>query len=202
MMMLGGIVYARIHTPASLPDQWILRKSQTIKGSNMRLPILLSMLVLCFVGQCAAAAKTIFGYIEKATLVEQNITLPAKLDTGAKSSSLHAIDIKKETINGKKYVRFTVPYAGGGAKFLCEYFGQVRIKPRAQEAERIARPVVWMKIKLGQQEQNIRVNLTDRSRFIYPLLIGRQAIVAFGGLVDPSLKYEAVLQPATELESQ
>ena len=168
----------------------------------MRLLTIFLMSLLLFTGQSIASTKTTYGYIEKATLVDQNLTLSAKLDTGAKSSSLHAVDIKKEKINGKTYLRFTVPNQGGKATFLCEYFGKVSIKARAQEIEHIKRPVVWMKIKLGGQEKTIRVNLTNRANFIYPLLLGRQAIVAFNGLVDPSIKYEINNEPPHKLEAK
>lgn len=164
----------------------------------MRLLIFFFTLMLCFTEQSFAATKTIYGYIEKATLVDQNITLSAKLDTGAKSSSLHAINIKRVKKNGKSYVRFTVPYQGKETKFLCEYMGSVSIKARTQEIEHIVRPVVMMNIKLGHQERILRVNLTNRANFIYPLLLGRQAIVAFGGLVDPSTKYETLSNSGSE----
>lgn len=157
----------------------------------MRLLSFFFIVLLSFTQQAMAESKTIYGYIEKATLVEKNIELPAKLDTGARSSSLHAIDIKKIKKNGKTYVQFMVPHDGVLTQFECKYYGTVNIKPRTQEVGRIERPVVWMKIKLGDQEQTIRVNLTNRSNFIYPLLIGRQGIIAFNGLVDPSSKYEA-----------
>ncbi len=168
----------------------------------MRLLTFFFMLLLFFTEQSLAATKTIYGYIEKAVLVDQNITLSAKLDTGAKSSSLHAINIKRVKKDGKSYVRFTVPYQGKEIKFLCEYIGSVSIKARTQEVEHILRPVVMMKIKLGNQEQVIRVNLTNRANFIYPLLLGRQGIVAFSGLVDPSTKYEAPTNLAPQLESE
>jgi len=32
----------------------------------------------------------------------------------------------------------------------------------------------------------IEVNLIDRSRFLYPMLIGRDAIIAYNALIDPS----------------
>lgn len=158
----------------------------------MRLPPIILASLIFFTSQCLAETKTIYGFIEKATLVEQNLTLPAKLDTGAKSSSLHAINIKKVKIAGKSYVKFTVPQPNGDTHFVCEYFGKVSIKPRSQEVERLVRPVVWMKVKLGSQEQTVRVNLTNRGHFMYPLLLGRQAIVAFHGLVDPSQKYMSI----------
>lgn len=168
----------------------------------MRLLTTVAMLLLFFTEATIANTKTIYGYVEKVTLVEKNMTLPAKLDTGAKSSSLHAINIHKVKIKEKSYVRFSVPYQGGETVFLCEYFGKVSIKPRAQEIEHIKRPVVWMNIKLGGQERKIRVNLTNRANFMYPLLLGRQAIVAFNGLVDPSVKYGAVLEPTPQLDAK
>ena len=167
----------------------------------MRLLTIFLMGLLLSTGQVIAGTKTTYGYIENATLVEKNLTLPAKLDTGARSSSLHAIDIKKEKRDGKTYIRFTVPYEGGKTTFVSEYFGKVNIKARTQEIEHITRPVVWMKIKLGGQEQTIRVNLTNRANFIYPLLLGRQAIVAFNGLVDPSIKYEVTTEPPHKREA-
>jgi len=140
--------------------------------------------------------KIIFGYIEKATLVDKDLMLSAKLDTGAKSASLNATNISEIEINGKPYLQFTVPSKEGDIQFKCEYVGEVNIKVRAGEAQvnplirkSIQRPVVLMRIKLAGKEQVIRVNLTNRKRFIYPLLLGREAIIAFKGLIDPSLKY-------------
>ncbi len=128
--------------------------------------------------------------------MKKNLTLSAKLDTGAKSASLNATNIKEIEINGKPYLSFIVPSKEGDVEFKCEYVGEVRIKVRAGEAQAasllrksIQRPVVLMKIRLADKERTIRVNLTNRKRFIYPLLLGREAIKAFDGLIDPSLKY-------------
>jgi hypothetical protein len=147
--------------------------------------------------------KIIYGYIEKATLVENDLTLSAKLDTGAKSASLNATHITPITVDGKSYLSFIVPTKEGDVHFKCEYVGSVNIKVRVGEGpaspllrKSIQRPVVLMRIKLGQKEQVIRVNLTNRKRFIYPLLLGREAIIAFDGLVDPSLKYTKKLEEA------
>ena len=140
--------------------------------------------------------KIILGFIEKASLTEKNLTLSAKLDTGAKSASLNATHITEIEIDGKPYLRFIVPSKEGDVEFKCEYVGRVKIKIRAGEAHTTAlprhsikRPVVLMNIKLGQEERVIRVNLTNRKRFIYPLLLGREAIIAFNASIDPSLKY-------------
>ncbi len=143
--------------------------------------------------------KIIYGFIEKATLIDKNLTLSAKLDTGAKSASLNATNIKEIEIDGKPYLTFTVPSKEGDVQFKCEYVGEVNIKMRSSEVrinpllkKAFRRPVVLMRIKLAEKEQVIRVNLTNRKRFIYPLLLGREAIIAFDGIIDPSLKYTTI----------
>lgn len=140
--------------------------------------------------------KTIYGFAEKATLSDNNLTISAKLDTGAKSASLSAIKINDTIIDGKLYLSFFVPTKKGNIPFTSEYAGKVKIKTRFGETKlnsklkhSIKRPVVRMKVKLDGKERFIRVNLTNRKRFIYPLLLGREAIIAFDGIVDPKLKY-------------
>lgn len=152
--------------------------------------------LLLFGHAMASSEKNIYGYVEKATLVDKDLTLSAKLDTGAKSASLNAINIQEIEVEGKPYLRFVVPSKEGDVLFQAEYVGDVNIKTRALEAKApalvkksITRPVVLMRIKMADKERSIRVNLANRKRFIYPLLLGRDAIIAFDGIVDPSLQY-------------
>ncbi|CAM2846468.1 ATP-dependent zinc protease [Legionella worsleiensis] len=144
----------------------------------------------------AKSEVQIYGYVEKATLVDKNLTLSAKLDTGAKSASLNAVNITEIDVNGVPYLRFTVPTKNGDHVFECEYIGKVKIKVRANEASPgvlkaapIKRPVVLLNVKLGDKVRAIQVNLTNRKHFIYPLLLGRDAIIDFDGAVDPALTF-------------
>lgn len=139
-----------------------------------------------------------YGYVEKATLVDKNLTLSAKLDTGAKSASLNATNITEFNVGGKPYLRFTVPSKKDNKEYIFEspYVGKVKIKVRENEASPgvhahapIKRPVVILNVQLGDEVRAIRVNLTNRKRFIYPLLLGRDAIIAFNGAVDPALTF-------------
>lgn len=163
----------------------------------MRLLTLLFLSWSLLAGNAMAShEKIIYGFIEKATLVEHDLTVSAKLDTGAKSASLNATHITEIEVDGKPWLSFIVPSKEGDILFKCEYVGKVNIKVRAGEAhvnpllqKSIKRPVVLMRLKLGDAEQTIRVNLANRKRFIYPLLLGREAIIAFNGIIDPSLKY-------------
>lgn len=158
--------------------------------------ISLLLLICTFTTGFSMNEKIIYGYVEKATLLEKNFSVSAKLDTGAKTASLSAIDIEELERDGKTYLSFTVPDKDTEARFTCEYVGQVRIKVRAAEkakanVQALRRPVVLMKIRIGDQERTIPVNLTNRKRFIYPLLLGRDAIKAFSGIIDPSQAFTA-----------
>lgn len=152
------------------------------------------IILLLFSGYSMSAdTKIIYGYVEKATLVDKGMILSAKLDTGAKSASLSAINIRETVQNGKTYLTFTVPGKQESMDFTAEYLGKVRIKVRAGEnalpqnkTAPIKRPVVAMTLQIGNQIHKIPVNLTNRKRFNYPLLLGRDAIIAFNGLIDPS----------------
>lgn len=165
----------------------------------MRLILTLFIILSLLSGQTMAKAEPqIYGYVEKVTLVDKNLTLSAKLDTGAKSSSLNATEIKEIEVKGVPYLRFTVPSKSGDQVFECEYIGKVKIKVRASEANPkllkttpIKRPVVLINVQLGDKVRAIRVNLTNRKRFNYPLLLGREAIIDFNGAVDPARTFTA-----------
>ncbi|KTD33954.1 secreted protein [Legionella moravica] len=163
----------------------------------MRSILALFLFMSLLTGSAMAKSEVqIYGYVEKATLVDKNLTLSAKLDTGAKSASLNAINITEIDVKGVPYLRFTVPTKNGDHIFECEYIGKVKIKVRANESNPglqksapIKRPVVLLNVKLGDKVRAIQVNLTNRKRFLYPLLLGRDAIIDFDGAVDPALTF-------------
>jgi len=137
-----------------------------------------------------------YGYVEKVILLDKNLALPAKLDTGAKSASLNAINITEIDVKGVPFLRFTVPTKDGNYDFEAEYIGKVKIKMRSAEAKHsmlntthTKRPVVLLRLQLGDKVRAIQVNLTSRKRFLYPLLLGRDAIIDFNGVVNPARTY-------------
>lgn len=152
---------------------------------------------LLLTGPAMATIETqTYGYVEKVSFPKQNLTLSAKLDTGAKSASLNATHIREITIKNVPYLRFTVPTKNGDYEFEAEYKGRVKIKVREGEqgSEIIAhapikRPIVLLDVQLGDKIRKIKVNLTNRKRFLYPVLLGRDAIIAFEGVVNPALAF-------------
>jgi hypothetical protein len=158
--------------------------------------VLFFLLGTVFIGQALGHSKFTYGYLERAVLLDKQLTLKAKLDTGAKSASLNAKRIRHVDINGKPFLKFIVPTKAGDVLFTCAYVGDVSIKARSGEIAGmrikkayIKRPVVSMPIQLGHETRTIRVNLANRKRFTYPLLLGREALVAFNGVIDPAQKF-------------
>jgi hypothetical protein len=163
----------------------------------MRSLTALFIFVALMTGPVMASNETqIFGYVEKVSFPEKNLILSAKLDTGAKSASLNASNITEITKNGLPYLRFVVPTTKGNYQFEAEYKGRVKIKVRDGEhgSEILAhapikRPVVLLDVQMGDTIKKIKVNLTNRKRFLYPLLLGRDAIIAFNGAINPALTF-------------
>ena len=160
------------------------------------LPLLLSLFLLPALGQ--AAEKTVYGLNEYARLADIDLEVAAKLDTGTKTASLSARDIKRFKRNGESWVRFYLAIDAAHAHPIERPLARVsKIKRRAgdynpEEGKAYtARPVIEMNICMGTAKRVIEVNLTDRSAFQYPLLIGSEALKHFDALVDPSLKYAA-----------
>ncbi len=139
-----------------------------------------------------------YGLNEYAQLSGIDLEVAAKLDTGAKTASLSARDIKRFKRNGESWVRFYLAIDAAHSHPIERPLARVsKIKRRAgdydpEEGKKYtARPVIELDICMGTALRSIEVNLTDRSAFQYPLLIGSEALKRFDALVDPSLKYAA-----------
>ena len=161
----------------------------------------LSPLLLCllfFPGLSFAEEKTIYGLNEYVRLFDLDLKLAAKLDTGAKTASLSARDIKRFKRDGETWVLFYLAIDEAHSSPIERPLARVsKIKRRAGDYDAesgkayTARPVIELEICMGQALRTIEVNLTDRSAFQFPLLIGSEALKHFDALVDPSLKYAA-----------
>jgi len=164
------------------------------------------MKLLCFLGCLSllmniafAEDKRVYGLHEHALLVDFNQPLEAKLDTGAKTASLNAQGIKRFRRDGKSWVRFYLDDNEQTQPIERPLLRVSRIKRRADDYDgededsrsSSARPVIALLVCLGNRMQQIEVNLTDRSAFRYPLLIGSEALKQFSALIDPSLEHVA-----------
>lgn len=123
------------------------------------------------------------GWIEEAKIYPEGVPVKAKLDTGALTSSMDAKDIEYFEKDGKKWVRFKVVArnsdTGGESVQAFERAVLRKVKVRgAGGADH--RPVVSMKICIGNQLLDEEFSLRDRKKMIYPVLIGRKTLEHVG----------------------
>ena len=146
----------------------------------------ISALVLALAGSAAASEPDVFGWAEPVVLEEAGYRLEAKLDTGADTSSLDAIDIRRFRRKGKSWVRFTVEDHDEGETVRLErpLLRRVRIKRHDGESQR--RSVVSLTVCLGGHRRKVEFSLIDRSQFDYPVLLGRSALAGIA-IVDPQV---------------
>jgi hypothetical protein len=185
--------------------------SFTAPGPMSRNPLLFLLCLLSGVllsNLCLAAGKTVYGLNEYAELAGIDLQVAAKLDTGAKTASLSARDIKRFKRDGESWVRFYLAIDDAHEHPIERPLARVsKIKRRAgdldpeDEKKYTSRPVISLDVCMGAASRTIEVNLTDRSAFQYPLLIGSEALKRFDALVDPSLKYAAG-KPACIINAQ
>ncbi|MHA4979577.1 retropepsin-like aspartic peptidase RloA2 [Pseudomonas extremorientalis] len=143
-----------------------------------------------------AAEPTLYGRYEYIQLPEIGETFKAKMDTGALTASLSARDIQTFTRDGDDWVRFRLGGKDASDKVYEHKVSRIsKIKSRADEDEDEAtvakRPVIDLEMCLGDVKRTVEVNLTDRSSFNYPLLIGAKALREFGAAVNPARRYTA-----------
>lgn len=115
----------------------------------------------------------IIGEVEPVTIKKAKLTLPARIDTGAKTSSMDAREITPFERDGKEWVRFTIEdrKSGESVKLEGKLVRTVRIKRHGEDSQK--RPVVKLGIALGAVEKECEFSLTDRSDYEYQVLIGR-----------------------------
>ncbi|UUY07519.1 ATP-dependent zinc protease [Pseudomonas sp. J452] len=165
----------------------------------MRLePLAFFLCCTMFSGLSLAAEKTVYGLNEYIQLSDLKLEVAAKLDTGAKTASLSARDIKRFKRDGETWVRFYLAIDDAHEHPIERPLARIsKIKRRSGDYDPeegktyTARPVIELNVCMGKAQRTIEVNLTDRSAFQYPLLIGSEALKRLDAMVDPSLKYAA-----------
>jgi hypothetical protein len=117
--------------------------------------------------------KLVMGWLESVFLKPWNLRMTAKLDTGAKTSSLHADDIDHFTKDGQEWVRFTLVDSDDKKPLVVErpLIRTAYIKERMSRSSK--RDVVKMALCKNGRNYETEFTLVDRSNFNYSLLLGR-----------------------------
>ncbi len=119
------------------------------------------------------------GWREWITLPELGIeTVKAKIDTGARSSALHAFDIATFQQEGKPFVRFKVhPYQRDTDRTVTTEAPLLEERQVRNSGGHIeTRPVIRTLLSLNGKQWPIELTLTHRDVMGFRMLLGRQAI--------------------------
>lgn len=138
-----------------------------------------------------AETKKIIGWLEMVRVYPGNLKLRAKMDTGAKSSSINAYNLKAFERDTETWVSFELrdnSKKDNARKILLEkkIIDSVKIKRKGGGLEE--RLVVNMEICIGGIHKEIQMSLMDRSNFNYQVLIGRTDLENIF-IIDPSATF-------------
>ncbi len=135
--------------------------------------------------------KTLVGSVERIALPDLGIEkLDVRVDTGAKTSSLHATNISLEGTVNKPLVKFTLladDYGWDVDRVLqLPVIGtKTVISSNGMSEQRV---MIASDLHIGSQRWSIHLTLTDRADMRYKMLLGRQAMKQ-RLIVDPSKKF-------------
>lgn len=135
--------------------------------------------------------KKIVGWREWVGLPDLHIeAINAKIDTGARTSAIHAEEIIIFEKHGKEYVRFTIfplqRTKRGQVESVAEFVGYRMVKSSSGHISR--RPVIRTNLMMGNIKYPIEITLINRDVMGFRMLIGRLALRQ-RFLVDPSRSY-------------
>lgn len=137
------------------------------------------------------ADRYILGWEEWVSLPELGLpAIKAKVDTGARTSALHAFFVEPVRIDGVANVRFGVhPIPRrDDVEIICTSPVVDRREVTSSNGERENRYVIETPIRIGERIWPIEITLANRTTMAYRMLLGRQAI-AEDMLVDPATSF-------------
>ncbi|KAA0693618.1 ATP-dependent zinc protease [Halopseudomonas laoshanensis] len=140
--------------------------------------------------------KVVVGWIEKGRILPEHTAVKIKVDSGALTSSMHAVNIEDFKRKGKQWVRYDVPVKDADTGELIEMeferpvFRRILVRGAGGEDRR---PVVKMSICMGDRVYEEQFSLRDRGDMTYPVLIGRRTIEHIG-LIDVSRTFMLPLE--------
>lgn len=172
--------------------------SSQVSGRRVmkKLQLFFSIVLICFTTMYPVQAKEVVGWVEKVILYPSELIVKAKIDSGAKTSSLNCKCYNFFQRNGKEWVKFTVVNEDGEATELEQPI--VRIAQiKRHYGEKQERPVIKLGLCLANVYKETEFTLIDRSGLNYQVLVGRQFLEE-KFLIDPGETFKR--NPACEVD--
>ncbi|MBM9549027.1 ATP-dependent zinc protease [Leptospira sp. 201903074] len=130
--------------------------------------------------------KPIVGRVEWVEFPNWKLKLRARVDTGAKSCSIHAINIERVTENGEVFVLFDTFVDEKPVRLKSKFVKEAKVTSTSGVSEN--RIIISELMKMGKYKEEVIINLNDRTNLTYPILIGRNFLMG-KFLVDVSLSH-------------
>lgn len=126
------------------------------------------------------------------------IDFAVKVDTGAKTTALHADDIETFDKGTEQWVRFQSPDIPGTPPRTCEFpvFANRDITNTSGIPEN--RIVIRTPMVINGRRWKIEISLTDRGDMRFPLILGRRALRNHNIAVHPGRSYLVSKNPNSE----
>jgi ribosomal protein S6--L-glutamate ligase len=136
--------------------------------------------------------KKIIGWKEWFSL--DCIALPAikgKIDTGAKTSALHAFNIETFYIEDVEYVRFDIHPLQKNKRLVRSCISRVIDRRMVSDSsgKKEKRIVIKSDLKIGDKKIRVELTLTNRDNMSFRMLLGREAIMQAKMIVDISKSF-------------
>ena len=126
----------------------------------------------------------IVGEIEKIGIPQIDYITDARIDSGAKTTSILGKDLKEKKGNT---LSFCIKVNGKYKELTAPIIKKIKIKS-AVSAKKDERYVIELPICFGNKLKKILATVADRSHMDYPVLIGRNLLID-GYVIDVSKKY-------------
>ncbi|TIX51166.1 ATP-dependent zinc protease family protein [Alteraurantiacibacter aquimixticola] len=148
-------------------------------------------------GKRSAQPVMVIGWLEYVSLPDLGLSeLKAKIDTGARTSALHAQDVERFENDGEDWVRFRSVHEDGSVSNVVECpvhdVREIRNTGGVPE-ERI---IIRTKFCIADRCWSVDVSLADRTNMTFDLIVGRTALKNHGIAVHTQKAYLAQAQQA------
>lgn len=137
------------------------------------------------------ASREVIGWREWITLPEYGADrIKAKVDTGARTSALHAFRLEEYLEDGAEWARFEIHPEQRSSRNAIEVTAPIVDHRRVKSSNGVvqSRPVIRTKLAVLGNEFTIDLTLTNRDEMGFRMLIGRAALRR-RFLVDPTRSY-------------
>lgn len=130
------------------------------------------------------------GYLEMVTIDGVDLPVVAKLDTGADTSSIHAIDIQQfKDQAGIDQVRFRIVTETATSAPIQRPLVRTAIIKGKGDNPSVERPVVELRFLFNNFELETQATLADRGKYSTNLLFGRNTLAEAKVFVNPGATY-------------